>query len=174
MKINASLGNLKKVIDELNKYKEELERKRIEFLNRLSDAGIEMAESQLGEFAGMVVFRKEIDENGAIIVATDKEVVIKSWYTDKKLTNERHYEISPLLLAEFGSGFYATVLQDIEGVGQGTMPGQRHAFDTKGWWWYEADGTKHHSYGEPPKMPMYLATLEMETQIQKIAREVFG
>lgn len=171
---NYSIYQLKDLIKDLEKYKKDFEEKRIIFLRRLMDVGIEMANKQLGEFSGMVVFEKTIDDDGGIIVATDGEKIIRVWYTDKNLTNERSYEVSPLLLAEFGSGWLAEVKGEIEGVGQGTMPGQTHAFDVNGWWWYDEDGIKHHSYGEKPTHPMYYAVIEMQTQIEAIAREVFG
>lgn len=171
---NYSIYNLNALIKDLQNYKQELEDKRIIFLRRLMEIGINMANKQLGEFSGMVVFEKTIDDDGGVIVATDGEKIIRVWYTDKNLTNERSYEVSPLLLSEFGSGWLAEVKGNIPGVGQGTMPGQKHAFDANGWYWYDEYGEKHHSYGEKPTHPMYYATIEMQTQIEAIAREVFG
>ena len=177
---NYSIYNIRSVIKDLRNYQKDLEEKRVIFIRRLMELGIRMANAQLGEFAGMVVFEKTIDENGGIIVASDKEKLVKVWYTDKKLTKERSYEVSPLLLAEFGSGWLAEVASGVNmaspigGVGQGTMPGQKHAFDENGWWWYDEDGEKHHSYGSAPTHPLYFAVIEMQTQIELVAREVYG
>lgn len=177
---NYSIYDIKSIIKDLEDYKKSFEDKRVIFLRRLMELGISMANKQLGEFAGMVVFEKTIDENGGIIVASDGEKLLKVWYTDKNLTNERSYEVSPLLLSEFGSGWLAEVASGVNMaspigvVGQGTMPGQKHAFDEKGWWWYDEAGEKHHSYGSAPTHPLYHAVIEMQTQIEIVAREVFG
>lgn len=177
---NYSIYNIKSVIKDLRDYQEEFEDKREIFIRRLMELGIRTANVHLGEFAGMVMFEKTIDENGGIIVASDKEKLVKVWYTDKKLTKERSYEVSPLLLAEFGSGWLAEVSSGVNmaspigEVGQGTMPEQKHAFDENGWFWYDEDGEKHHSYGTAPTHPLYNAVIEMQTQIELVAREVFG
>ena len=173
--INCSLKNIQKTIKELETYRDSLEEKGRIFLERLADEGIVAAESHLGEYAGMVVFTKETEENGLLLIAADREKLLKVWYTDKKLTNERSYEVSPLLLAEFGSGWLAENLYDIGGVGQGTMPNSYgHAADRNGWYWYTEDGVKHHSIGEPPTHPMHYAILKMYESIERIAIEVYG
>lgn len=171
--INCSLKNIQKTIKELEAYRDSLEEKHYIFIRSLMEIGIQMAETQLGEYAGMIVFEKTIDENGGIIVATDGQKLVKTWYTDKNLTHERSYEVSPLLLAEFGSGWLADAME-ISGVGQGTMPGQTHAFDKNGWYWYDESGEKHHSYGEKPTHPMHHAALEMMQNIERVAQEVYG
>jgi hypothetical protein len=173
-KIKRSIGNIKGLIDDLKAYQKEIKDKRIIFIRRLMEVGIEMANTQLAEYAGMVVFEKTIDDEGGVIIAADREKIIRVWYTDKNLTKERSYEVSPLLLAEFGSGWLAEVLLPVEGVGQGTMPEQTHAFDRNGWYWYDEGGMKHHSYGEAPTHPLYYAVIEMQRQINEIAKEVFG
>lgn len=174
--LKYSLNNLDELVKELNKYADSLAEKRNIFVRALMEEGISVAIAQYGEYAGMIKFEKIIDEKGGLIIASDGQKLVKTWYTDKALTNERSYEVSPLLLAEFGSGWLAKVYGfDLKGkVGQGTMPEQKHAFDTNGWYWYDEDGTMHHSYGEEPKHPLYYATIEMELQINKIAKEVFG
>lgn len=178
--LNYSLYDIKSVVKELRDYQQELEDKREIFIRRLMELGIKMANSRLGNYAGMVMFEKTIDENGGIIVASDREKIVRVWYTDKKLKNQRSYQVSPLLLSEFGSGWLAQVTSGVNmaspigEVGQGTMPGQKHAFDENGWFWYDEDGEKHHSYGEAPTHPLYFAVLEMQEQIEAVAREVYG
>ena len=180
--LNHSIYDIKGVIKELRNYQDELEEKRIIFIKTLMDLGISMANDRLGEFVGMVAFEKSIDEEGGVIVAFDREKIVRVWYTSKTLSPEskRSYEVSPLLLSEFGSGWLAQVASGVNmaspigEVGQGTMPGQTHAFDTRGWFWYDEAGEKHHSYGEAPTHPLYHAVIEMQTQIDLVAREVYG
>lgn len=171
---NFSINDIDGIIDYLNDYSASLEEKALEFCQRLADFGIIVAEDNLGEWAGYVLFTKKVEGNKVILIAADKSKVLKVWYTDKDKVNERSYEVSPLLLAEFGSGWAAKNKWNIDGVGQGTMPEQTHAFDTKGWFWYDENGDKIHSYGEEPTYPMYSATIGMVIEIQRIAKEVFG
>ena len=84
--------------------------------------------------------------------------------------------LSPILLAEFGSATYAEVLFDVEGVGQGTFPGQTHAFEDS-WWYKEWDengkGEWKRGRGVTPTHPMYHAKMKMYEQIYNVARKVF-
>ena len=171
-----NLNNLDKLIKELDNYKSKLNSKGLLFCKKLADAGITVAKGSLGEWQGLVTITKEVNENTVIIVARDKRKVTKVWYTDAKLTKTHGYEISPLLLAEFGSGWLADNSKfDIGGVGQGTMPNAYgHAADPQGWYWFDESGVKHHSIGEPPEYPLYNATVEMMLDFNRIAQEVFG
>ena len=170
---NFSINNIDGMIDCLNDYKAYINNKANEFVRELADVGIKVAQGHLGEWNNYIFFERLDEENGTIIVASDINV-LKVWYTDKKLTNKREYEVSPLLLAEFGSGWLSDNKWDINGVGQGTMPSQTHALNPNGWYWYDESGVKHHSIGELPSYPLYTATVGMLTEIQTVARKVFG
>lgn len=185
-RINLSIskkGSIERAIQELEAYKQKLNRKTEEFVNRLMDIGISVAENHTGQYAGMIVFKKElkqsIDGYDGLIIAADKHKIIKEWYTSKKngenQKNARSYEISATLLSEFGSGWLANVLYDVPGVGQGTMPNSYgHATDPDGWYWYDNKGVKHHSIGEAPTYPMHSASMAILSEIDTVAREVFG
>ena len=174
---NFSLDNIDDLQEYLKDYAKELDAKGLELCKRLADIGVKVAQSNSGVWQGNILFYKDVDtlSNKVILVGIDKGKVLKVWYTDKKLTKQHSYEVSPLLLAEFGSGWYADNKWGIEGVGQGTMPNSYgHAFDSCGWWWYDQSGVKHHSKGERPSYPMYAATIGMILEIDRIANEVFG
>ena len=177
MKLKCNItkqGDIEKLIKELEDYKASLDNKVPMFIERLMRVGIKTAKAKLGEYKDCVVFDKEIDGNNGLLIATDGKKVISKWYTDKKRTHQRSYEISPLLMKEFGSGWLSVVLSDVPGVGQGTMPNSYgHAMDEDGWYWYDEAGTKHHSIGEAPTFPMYSATIEMMREIDDIAKKVF-
>ena len=92
-----------------------------------------------------------------------------------------------LLFLEFGTGLKAQghPLAGEMGMGTGTYPGQTHATDPNGWWFYTDDvrlisgrgangKTYGHSFGMPPAMPMYRASQEIRQDILRIAREVFA
>jgi hypothetical protein len=175
-------GSIDKAIKELENYKITLLAKIEIFLNRLAEKGIETAMSTSGEWGKFIIFRQEVNTVGddveCLVIATDGQKVLKEWYPSKKDaqngTNERSYFVSPLLMAEFGSGWLADVMYNIAGVGQGTMPNSYgHAADPDGWYWYDKSGTKHHSVGEPPKYPMHNAMVRMMNEIESTAKEVF-
>ena len=167
-------GSIDKAIQELERYKDNLYRKIEEFLSRLMDVGIESGVANSGAYKGMIVFRKEIasNEDGVegVLVATDGQKIIREW---KYKGGIKQAEVSPLLMAEFGSGWLAKVIDNVDGVGQGTFPGEKHAFDKNGWWWETPDGEKHHSYGEAPTYPVHSALVAMLFEVDRIAKEVF-
>lgn len=168
-----SINNIDGMIDYLESYKAEIQRKSMKFCNLLADHGITVAMGSYGEFADKIHFKKAETDNGVIIIVTDEKIT-KVWYSDKAMTNQRSYQVSPMLLAEFGSGFEARNKWGIDGVGQGTMPNSYgHAFDIYGWYWYDEQGVKHHSKGEPPSYPLYAATMSMLLEINEAAREAF-
>jgi len=175
-------GSIDKAIKRLNNYQNSLTEKIKNFFVRLSAKGIETAVQVSGEWGKYIVFRQDVnvvgDEVECLIIATDGQKVLKEWYPSKKDaqngTNVRSYFVSPILLAEFGSGWLADVMYNIPGVGQGTMPNSMgHAKDSDGWYWYDDAGTKHHSIGEPPKYPMHNAMVRMMSEIESTASEVF-
>ena len=177
MRLNVSLtkkGSIDDAVQKLEEYKKELIRKTEELVSRLMDAGIESGIANSGDYKGMIVFRKDIgsDSEGVegVLVATDGQKIIREW---KYKGGIKQAEVSPLLMAEFGSGWLAKVLDNVEGVGQGTFPGQKHAFDVNGWWWETPDGEKHHSMGEAPTYPVHSALYAMMFEVDRIAREVF-
>jgi len=179
-RLNISLttqGSLNKSIEYLEQYKKELVQKSELFVSTLIDLGIEAGQLNSGQYNGYIVFRKELNSKkdgcDGLLIATDREKIIRQWYRGGQLVSA---EVSPLLMAEFGSGWLAQVLfPSVEGkVGQGTFPGQIHAKDPKGWFWVTPDGEKHYSKGESPTHPMHEAYVAMYSQIDKVAREVFG
>lgn len=169
-----------RAIKELKAYQNEIHQKTEKFLDRLMESGIQTAIKNTGKYKGMITFSKIVQnpsesEFNGILIATDGRKLVRTWYTDKALTKERSYEVSPLLLAEFGSGWLANVLDNVPGVGQGTMPNSYgHATDPEGWYWYDESGVKHHSIGEAPTYPMHTALISMSEDINRIGREVFN
>ena len=172
-------GSIDKAVKELKAYEKQLNWKLSEFIRRLMDLCIETAKENSGQYKGYIRFQKEVvvsdDGVEGLLIATDGKRLIREWYTSKSKSQKRSYEVSPLLLAEFGSGWLATVLDNVSGVGQGTMPhSYGHAADDDGWYWYDEDGIKHHSIGEVPTFPMHTALLAMQFDVDRIAKEVFS
>jgi len=177
MRVYVSLSDksIQNAVEKLEEYRKDLNKKLENFVSILMNVGIVTGRANSGEYAGMIVFKKEImpNETGVegVLVATDGQKIIREW---KYQGGIKQAEVSPLLMAEFGSGWLAKVLDPVEGVGQGTFPGQTHAFDTYGWWWTTPDGERHHSSGEAPTYPVHSALFAMIFEVERIAREVFN
>jgi hypothetical protein len=96
-------------------------------------------------------------------------------------------ESEALLFFEFGAGLNGGghPLAGEMGYGPGTYPGSGN-WDNPYGWWYPTDDptlTVHtdsdgqgwaHSYGNPPRMPMYLASRAMRNSLIRVGMEVFG
>lgn len=165
MKIDVSLTekSIQDAIDKLERYKDRLQDKCIAFVGELASNGIAVARANTGNFGHYITFSYEIKDTTdgctAIVLATETGQIQSTWQTADGL---KTVDVSPLLMAEYGSGWKAKPhFNDTRG-GQGTFPGQTHAFDSEGWYWRDESGELHHSYGITPTMPMYHAFVEME------------
>ena len=178
LKIKLDSQSIADAVDELEKYKASLETKTAEFVSRLIDCGISMAQEKVGKgFGKYITFSKKVDGGKKAIgflIAKDSPIIAE-WIIDDDSGETKTAEVSPLLMAEFGSGWLAEVLFDVAGVGQGTFPGQTHAFDPNGWNYKSAeDGRWYRSKGVAPTHPMHGADIEMINEIETVAREVFS
>lgn len=180
-----SESSIQNLINQLEQYKRvEFPNKMQEFVNRLADVGISVARANtgvlddIGNVSSLVSFSKKVSNNQhgvtAIMIMADKMPLLKSWFG--KDGEVKSAEVSPSLMYEYGSGFEALDLNENKNPqgGQGTFPGQEHAFDVGGWKWKDLDGTWHYSKGISPTTPMYKATMEIYNQVISVAREVFG
>ena len=177
MKIKADLSvkGIESVKKKLIQYRDvELPMKCKEFVIRLANEGITVGKQNVGGFGKYITFSMQTnpykDGCKAIMLASENGKIISSWQTKDGIKTA---EVSPLLMAEFGSGWGAENPMKIEDVGQGTFPNQTHAFDKEGWYWIDLEGNLNHSYGVTAKMPMYKASMEMIQKVEKIAKQVF-
>lgn len=180
-----SVSSIEQLKRDLMDYRDrELPDKVRRFASRLADHGISVARDNtgvlddLGNVSSLVRFTKQVDYNKygakALMIMADVMPLQKSWIgVGGKVKTA---EVSPSLMYEYGSGSKAEDLNEFKNPqgGQGTFPGQTHAFDSNGWKWQDLDGTWHHSNGITPTTPMYKATMSMYAQVVAIAREVFG
>lgn len=171
-----SVSSLKQLKNELLEYKNvTLSNKCEKFVEKLAREGITVAESNVGSFGKYITFKMDTDPHTdgckAIILASENGKIISSWQTEEGIKTA---EVSPLLMAEFGSGNGAKNPKKIPSVGQGTFPDQQHAFNKEGWYWVDLDGNLNHSLGVTAKMPMYKASLKIRERVVSAAKEVFG
>ncbi len=187
--ISLNTKSIESAIKELEKYKSSIQIKNKLFVERLLDVGITIAQQNVGNFGKHITFSKEVKGSThaiGFLIATDEPITVE-WIVSED-GDTKTAEVSPLLMAEFGSGKLAEVLFKISGVGRGTFPGQTHAFEDT--WSFKKKVKKKSkkkgesgkeektrwftSSGVAPTHPMYFADMEMIEQIDKIAREVFG
>ena len=163
-------GSVKAFEKQITNYKKDIERKARVAVTRLAERGIEVAKANCGEYGAYIVFTKKVNsmQGGA------KGEILAVGTPVQRLRNKMEIDMNPLLMAEFGSGFSAEVLDEVPGVGQGTFPGQEHAFDAGGWWYVDFEGNSHHSTGEVPTHPMHNAALEIIRTATAVMAEVFG
>jgi hypothetical protein len=164
----------------LKEYKDDLVSKCKTFVEELAKVGIQTAQGNLGAFEKYIVFHTEVDPEKygcqAVMVATNNGLIKSEWYIDSS-DNTKTADVSPILMAEFGSGLKA---DDSYGkrqqvpMGTGTFPEQTHAEDPDGWWYQTLDGVWHHSYGVSPTYPMMRASVAMTNRISMVAKQVFG
>lgn len=174
--INIVLSDksIKNAVNSLEKYKQDILKKCESLVSELADDGIEIAKSNVGNFGRYITFTKQIksETNGctAIILASETGQIKSQWLTSDGIKSA---DVSPLLMAEFGSGWRAQNPLNEPNGGQGTFPDQSHAFDREGWYWRDLNGELHHSYGITPTMPIYKAYVNIEQSILKKAKGVF-
>lgn len=191
MRVSLDTKELDALADYLDNYARTFEQKVQTFLEKLAEKGIEVASVNGGDFSSYIVYSKKV-ESGTMVkmIAKDREEITNSWYASSTSKELRQETISPLLMAEFGSGHYAISAEgEASGLGgQGTLNKYGHAFDTNGWYWWSDDATsmdgeplnekngrwRFHSRGTHPSQPLHKAVMACIEQVEGIAREVFG
>lgn len=191
MNYNVSLDSkeLFKLSSELLKYADDFENKVRIFLERLAQVGISVAVANSGVFSRYIVYSIKQENNTTVKLVASSEPIESAWYVSSKSEEQRTEVISPILMAEFGSGHYA-----IQGTGeaaglggQGTLNVYGHAFDPNGWYWWSEEASQdgvlkkskngrflYKSDGLPPAQPLHKAVMACIEQVEEIAREVFG
>lgn len=191
MRVSLDTKELDALADYLDNYARTFEQKVQTFLERLAEKGIEVASVNGGDFSSYIVYSKKVESGTKVLmIAKDREEITNSWYASSTSKELRQETISPLLMAEFGSGHYAISAEgEASGLGgQGTLNKYGHAFDSNGWYWWSDDATsmdgeplnekngrwRFHSRGTHPSQPLHKAVMACIEQVEGIAREVFG
>lgn len=174
-KSDLSTKGISEIIKQLKTYAEvDLPQMADEIVRRLAQMGIRVAEySVYNDWRPLLEFRYDSKDLGdGELVGESVTLIHRVWYTSKKanIRNQREAYVSPMLMSEYGAGWYA-----LQGH-RGTFPGQTHAFESE-WFWYDGNGHKHSSeedYHMIATQPMYKAFVEMMENVEKVAREVFN
>ena len=159
--INMSLNtaSIDAAIKEIRDYQAWIRRKTTEFVERLANEGA--IQALIGYESAYYRGPRDVDvnvedrgDNTFAIVASGETI----------------------LILEFGAGVtygYGHPLALAYGMGPGTYPGQKHAFDPQGWWLPKEAGGGH-TFGNAPSMTMYKVGKDLRDRIVEIAREVFS
>lgn len=186
-KATLNTKSIDNLIKDLTEYKDSLDDKMEEFVNRLLDVGIKTAESVPGisgslgthKFENFVWYYKEFEKSvdGCIgIMVGQGQTFDVTWGEN----GEKHGSINALAAIEFGTAAKALPKQKKFGVvgGYGTNSYYGHEDDAV---WYFANGKDANgklvwkkATAVTPTRPMNQASLAMMQDIKKIAREVFS
>lgn len=167
-----SVREIKQTVRAIERYKKELNNKIEEFCKAIIVFGqvkaIQSAnDSPLGK---TITITTDISKT----VTGCKAMLIGVGQTRQ---SEGYDPVNTLLLIEFGSGIKYNPIDNPKsnefGMGVGTYPGQIHAFQEEGWYYWGEDEQWHHSYGVKATMPMYNSGKVMREHIVKIAKDIF-
>lgn len=174
IKADFTIKGIRQLKKELEQYKAEINAKCMVLVEKLAQEGITVAQGNTGNYGKYIAFSIQTDAYAdgckAVLYATNTGIIQSEWQTKDGIKTA---DVNPLLMVEFGSGQNAQNPLNIAGVGQGTFPGQTHAFDKNGWWYMDIEGQWHHSKGVTPKMPMYKAQKHIHERVVAVAKEVF-
>lgn len=176
IKCDLSISGLRDLQRQLENYKKDLTTKCELFAYELAKLGIEVATSNSGNYGKYIIFsmRTEPQKDGCKVIfyAKDKQTIKAEWKTSDGIKTA---DVSPLLMAEFGSGVRAQNPLDIPGVGRGTFnPSSPNAWKDEGWYWIDTEDKLHHSIGVYPSQPMFNASQIIRNNVMRVAKEVFG
>lgn len=182
---DLSVKGLNNLVKQLKQYESGLQKKCEEYVKRLAESGVEVAQQNVGNFGKYLTFtvktNPEKDGCTAVLLATNTGIIQSEWVSRDTAGNTimKTADVSPLLMVEFGSGLKAQNPKGIPGVGTGTFPGGTHG--TEPGWWYATELDEngkptnwHYSTGLSPLQPMYKASLKITEEAIKVAQDVFG
>lgn len=160
IEVPLSTKGIEKLIQELEDYQRDIEKKANALVERLADEGMQIAQFYF-------------------------DIAVYDGVNDVKVTWEKRGNASAAVIAagnavlfiEFGAGYLMGYGHpEPMGYGPGTYPGKGHWDDPNGWWLpkavQEATGKKK-SFGNPPAAAMYNTVKDLEERIAEIASEVF-
>ena len=173
-KSDLSVSGLNELKRQLLQYKDDLHTKCEKLVSRLLQSGVAVSKAKISEIPlgkyVTVTTNISADKMGCKGILLAKGAVKEQ---------EGYAPFSILLAIEFGAGVHfnptPNPLSAEMGYGVGTFPGQVHAMEPGGWYfWSEEKQQWIHSYGVKATMPMYSADMEIIKNVTKIAKEVFG
>ena len=169
-----STKSIKEAIKEIEKYRDELQDKCKQIVERLAQIGLSTAtplinSSELSNYITIKVKSGNIPNGFKAVLIASGEVQIATGFAP----------FSTILAIEFGAGIALNPIPNPKsselGYGVGTFPNQIHAFDKDGWYyWSESSQQWVHTLGIKATMPMYYADTEILLRVEQIVKDVFN
>ena len=160
IKMSLSADSIDNAIKELEAFRDSLERKKDKLLERLANIGVKEASVRFTT----AIYDGVNDSSVSLETVSDGYAIVANGHA--------------VAFIEFGAGVYHNPVEPypnprpegIVGIGEyGKGYGKRQA-----WGFKSEDGELVITRGNPAAMPMWYASEEMRSNIQKIAQEVFG
>lgn len=171
-----SEDGIQDAIAQINAYEKFVEKRAKLFVQELALAGISVAKVNGGEWSQYLHFTSRNNNypcGGSVSIIMKGDPVYISYLV--KNHQIKTVTVNSALMSEFGSGWKADDYNGKKvGAGQGTFPGQTHAFDPDGWAFMDLNGNWHRSTGSRAYAPLHHAAMEVALQVRTIARKVFG
>ena len=173
-KADLSVNGIEALKSQLLQYKDNLPIKCEKLVSSLLQSCVEVSQAKISEspLGKYVTVTTNISANkmGCKGVLLAKGAVKEQ---------EGYAPFSILIAIEFGAGAHfnptPNPLSAEMGYGVGTFPGQVHAMEPGGWYfWSEEKQQWIHSYGVKATMPMYSADMQIIQNVVKTAKEVFA
>lgn len=160
-KIRVSLDpkSIDNAIHQIERYKVNLVNKIDKYLERLGQEGLIVAGAIISQhiYSGQTMSSldvRKIGPNKYALVAESEAILFLEFGTGIRYSNIKHPLASKL------------------GYGPGTFPGKGNWSNPQGWY-YNLDGKRYHTFGQPASKPMYLASRRIIEKASAVAREVF-
>lgn len=174
IKFKLSEPSIRKAIQDLEQYKQDLNRKIEIFTEKLAQKGVKVAEQRINESPlgkKTVTLRTEAKNADGV-----SRVVLIA--TGEVKQSKDYPPFNTLLAIEFGAGIHYNKAPnpnaDKFGLGVGTFPGQIHAYEDYWFYWDEDKQKWLPTHGVKATMPMYKASVEIIEKVKDVAKEVFG
>lgn len=160
IKMDLSVSSIENAINELKSFRDSLERKKDKLLEELANIGVKEASVRFTT----AMYDGVNDSSVSLETTADGYAIVA--------------EGRAVAFIEFGAGVYHNSGEPypnprpdgIVGIGEyGKGYGKRQA-----WGFKDDSGELVITHGNPAAMPMWYASEEMRSKIQKIAQEVFG
>lgn len=171
---NLSVAGIQGMIEELEQYSKDFDRKINLFMKRLSESGYHNVGRRVSQI--LPFYRVSSDDGSDIGVYLDFLDGTDTVYATITMSGGNS------IIVEFGSGIThnAPIGGSLHPKGAemgytiGSYPGQKNAGNMFGWFFYDNYGELQHTYGTPTYAPMWNAYLDMKHEIKQIAEEVFN
>lgn len=164
VKLKLSDAGISDAIKQLKATKKRIEAAQKELIERLAEYGalraslyFSVAQTNPDDVRPIISVKVDRASKTATIYAGSRDVGFIEFGTGSRFAGSPHP-----LNSEFGTG---------PGTWSESSVGKGRWLDPKGWY-YERNGAKRRSYGNPAAKAMYQASLDIQQEVERIVREV--